>query len=217
MKIDIAQSIGAVTRTVLEREHNGRPARVIVATRPYDAEITEVWDAMTNAERMPRWFLPISGDLRLGGRYQLQGNAGGEITRCEPPRHLAVTWEFGGEVSWVDVQLSEMSNQRTLLELEHVAHVDNERWEQYGPGAVGVGWDMTLLGLGQHLATGATLDPKAAMAWLGGDDGRQFVSQSSEDWCRASVGCGTEAAKAKASAARTTAFYTGQPEPPKEA
>ena len=60
MKIDIAQSIGAVTRTVLEREHNGRPARVIVATRPYDAEITEVWDAMTNAERMPRWFLPIS-------------------------------------------------------------------------------------------------------------------------------------------------------------
>ena len=25
----------------------------------------------------PRWFLPISGELRLGGRYQLTGNAGG--------------------------------------------------------------------------------------------------------------------------------------------
>ena len=31
---------------------------------------------------------PISGDLRLGGRYQLQGNAGGEILVCEPPQHL---------------------------------------------------------------------------------------------------------------------------------
>jgi uncharacterized protein YndB with AHSA1/START domain len=216
MKIDIANSIGAVTRTVLDRDHDGRRARVIVATRTYDAEIADVWDAMTNAERIPRWFLPISGDLRLGGRYQLQGNAGGEITRCEPPRHLAVTWEFAGEVSWVTVQLADVAGGRTLLELEHVAHVDDERWERYGPGAVGVGWDMTLMGLGWHLASGASVDPNEAMAWLGSDDGRQFVSRSSEDWCRASVAAGTDAAQAKASAARTTAFYTGQPEPPKE-
>src|SRR5882724_8555264 len=31
----------------------------------------QYWDAMTNAERIPRWFLPISADLRLSGRYQL--------------------------------------------------------------------------------------------------------------------------------------------------
>ncbi len=216
MKIDIAEHVGAVTRTVLERDHNGRRARVVVATRTYDAEIADVWDAMTNAERIPRWFLPISGDLRLGGRYQLDGNAGGEITRCEPPRHLGVTWEFAGEVSWVTVQLADVARGRTLLELEHVAHVDDDRWEQYGPGAVGVGWDMALVGLGQHLATGASVDPREAMAWLGSDDGRQFVSHSSEDWCRASVASGTDASQARASATRTTAFYTGQPEPPKE-
>lgn len=217
MKIDIAKHIGAVTRTVLERDHNGRPARVILASRRYDAEIADVWDAMTNAERIPRWFLPISGDLRPGGRYQLKGNAGGEITRCEPPRHLALTWEFGGEVSWVSVQLAEISEGRTLLELEHVAHVDDERWEQYGPGAVGVGWDMALLGLAQHLATGASVDPTQAIAWLASDDGRRFVSGSSEGWCQASVASGTEASQAKASAARTSAFYTGQPDPTKEA
>ena len=73
MKIDVAKCIGAVTRTVLERDHQGRKARVVVATRTYDAGIADVWDAMTNAERIPRWFLPISGDLRRGGRYQLQG------------------------------------------------------------------------------------------------------------------------------------------------
>jgi uncharacterized protein YndB with AHSA1/START domain len=43
---------------------------------------------------IPRWFLPIAGDLRLGGRFQLEGNAGGEITECRPPRRLAVTWEL---------------------------------------------------------------------------------------------------------------------------
>ena len=44
-----------------------------------------MWDACTDPERIGRWFLPVSGDLRLGGRYQLEGNAGGEILRCEPP------------------------------------------------------------------------------------------------------------------------------------
>lgn len=41
-----------------------------------------MWDACTDPERIPRWFLPISGDLRLNGRYQLEGNAGGAITEA---------------------------------------------------------------------------------------------------------------------------------------
>jgi len=209
MKIDVAQVIGAVTRTVERQDRDGRPARVVIATRSYDAEVAEVWDAMTNAERIPRWFLPITGDLRLGGRYQLHGNAGGEITGCEPPHLLAVTWEFGGEVSWLTVRLSQTADHQTLLELEHVAHVDDERWRQFGPGAVGVGWDMALMGLGQHLATGASADPKAAIAWLSSPDGKIFVAQSSDDWARASVAAGTEASQAKAAAARTTAAYSG--------
>jgi hypothetical protein len=30
--------------------------------------------------------MPISGELRVGGSFQLEGNAGGEILTCEPPR-----------------------------------------------------------------------------------------------------------------------------------
>jgi uncharacterized protein YndB with AHSA1/START domain len=213
MKIDIAEAIGAVTRTVAERDHNGRPARVVVASRSYDADLAEVWDAITSAERIPRWFLPISGDLRVGGRYQLQGNAGGEISICEPPRTLAVTWEFGGEVSWLTVRLQEIAAEKTMLELEHVAYVGDERWQQFGPGAVGVGWDLALMGLGRHLSTGSSNDPRAAMAWMSSPDGRIFVTRSSDDWARASVASGTDAALAEQSAARTTAFYTGAPSP----
>jgi hypothetical protein len=36
--------------------------------------------------------MPISGDLRVGGRYRLEGNASGTIERWDPPRSFAATW-----------------------------------------------------------------------------------------------------------------------------
>ena len=32
-----------------------------------------------------RWFLPVTGDLRVGGRFATEGNADGEIRECERP------------------------------------------------------------------------------------------------------------------------------------
>jgi uncharacterized protein YndB with AHSA1/START domain len=207
--MDALRYIGAVTREIQSRDHDGRPARVLVATCAYDTTIGDVWDAITNPERIPRWFLPISGDLRLGGRYQLQGNAGGEITGCEPPHSLALTWEFGGQVSWVRVQLTELSDGGTRLRLEHIAHVPDDLWNQYGPGAVGVGWDLTMIGLGRHLLTGAAVDPKDAAAWQASEEGKDFVRRSSDEWGQASIAAGADETAARSAASRTTAFYGG--------
>jgi uncharacterized protein YndB with AHSA1/START domain len=208
--IDVLRYIGAVTREIQTREYQGRSARVLVATCAYDTTIDDVWDAITNPERIPRWFLPVSGDLRLGGRYQLQGNAGGQITACDPPRTLDLTWEFGGQLSWVNLQLTELSDGGTRLRLEHIAHVPENFWNQYGPGAVGVGWDLTMLGLGRHLETGTTADPKQGAEWPTTPEGKEFVSRSSDEWCRASIADGTPDLAAREAAGRTTAFYTGQ-------
>src|ERR671917_317806 len=103
--MDLGRVIGAVTREVADREYEGKPAKVVVAKRTYDTTPGDLWDALTNAERIPRWFLPISGDLRLGGRYQLKGNAGGTIETCDPPRSFSATWEFNGGMSWLTVTL----------------------------------------------------------------------------------------------------------------
>jgi uncharacterized protein YndB with AHSA1/START domain len=209
MQIDPARVVGAVTREVASRMHEGQMARVAVATRAYDTDPADLWDAITSAERIPRWFMPISGELRLGGRYQLEGNAGGTITGCEPPEHLALTWEFGGQTSWVDVRLH-AEGEGTRLVLEHVAHVPEEWWDQYGPGATGVGWDLALMGLELYLASGVPNDPKAAEAWLTGTpEGRGLVRRMSEAWVGASIASGTDAAAARAAGDRTTAFYTG--------
>lgn len=208
--IDVAGRIGAVTREITGREVEGRPARVAIATRTYDTSIEDLWDALTSAERIPRWFLPVSGELRLGGRYQLEGNAGGEITRCEPPTVLGMTWEYGDEVSWLEVRLEAVDGERARLELEHVAHVPDELWDQFGPGATGVGWDLALMGLEEHLATGEAVDAEKALAWPMTEEGREFVRLCSEDWARASIGAGADEAAALAAAARTTGFYTGE-------
>src|SRR5262245_33923922 len=175
---DFLRYIGAVTRELHTRDYEGRPARVLVATCAYDTTVDDVWDAITNPDRIPRWFMPISGDLRPGGRYELQGNASGSITACDPPRAFHVTWEYGGGVSWLNVQLSELSDGGTRLRLEHIAHVPDEFWDQYGPGAVGVGWDLAIFGLGRHLETGAAVGPKQALEWHTAGGGRQVVSDS---------------------------------------
>src|SRR5258705_11788935 len=70
--------------------------------------------------------------------------------RSPPASRPAVTWEYGGEVSWVTVRLADDPDGGARLELEHVAHVGDDRWAQFGPGAVGVGWDLAFLGLGEH-------------------------------------------------------------------
>lgn len=211
--IDVTSQINAVDRKVGRRVIAAGEARTVTITRTYNTSINDLWDACTSAERIPRWFLPISGELRLGGRYQLEGNAGGTIERCDPPHSLAATWEFGGDVTWIELRLSAESDDRTRLELEHIAHIGDARWLEFGPGAVGVGWDGAVLGLALYIGTGRGLDPQAAMAWMGSDEGKHFYTLSSQRWGEASIAAGTDPIEARAAVERTTAFYTGQPEP----
>ena len=62
---------------VQDRTHDGQAVRVVVATKLYATDREDLWNALTDAERLPRWFLPITGQLELGGRHQIEGNAEG--------------------------------------------------------------------------------------------------------------------------------------------
>ena len=101
--IDVNHQINAVRRTVGSRVLEAGEARVVTLSQSYPTDAADLWDACTNIERIPRWFLPISGDLKLGGQYQLEGNASGTILTCDPPRAFSATWEYGGAVSWIEV------------------------------------------------------------------------------------------------------------------
>ena len=210
--IDVSHEISSVDRRVGSRTLEAGEARTVTITRVYDTPPEDLWDACTNPERISRWFLPISGDLRPGGRFELQGNASGTIERCEPPHSVDATWEYGGETSWIELRLTPEADGRTRFALEHVAHVDDDLWAKFGPGAAGVGWDGAVLGLSLHLAGGAELpDRAAAEAWQVSDEGRRFHRLASERWAEASIAAGTDPEDARAAAQRTTDFYTGEP------
>ena len=206
---DLITELQAASRAVGTGTLPAGAAKVVTIERTYPAEIEDVWDALTNPERIPRWFLPVTGDLRLGGTYQLEGNAGGEIRVCEPPRRLQVTWIFGEpsgpeDASIVEIRLAPTPDGDTTLTLEHTAVVPPDMWDQFGPGAVGVGWDLALLGLAAHLA-GVEMGPPEE---LERDPAmRDAMRTSSEAWGSAMAASGADADTVARLVAATTAFY----------
>lgn len=203
---------GAEFRRVENREHLGKPALVVVSARSYNTTVEDLWEAITTRERLVRWYLPIEGDLKVGGRYQLQGNASGTITRCDRPKAIDLTWEFGGATSWVNLRFAP-DGQKARLTLEHIAHTDGvgeEHFKKYGPGAVGIGWDLSFHGLERHLSNpGATVDPAAEAAWSQSAEGKTFMRASGDAWGAAHAESGEDPAEARVRAERTIAFYTG--------
>ena len=208
MDIDVDALIGGTAREVTMADRDGAEVRVVRATRAFDTTVDDLWEAVTSPERLPRWFLPVTGDLRVGGRFQIEGNAGGEVLECNPPEHLAVTWEFDGRVSWLDVRLSSTGGGGTRLELSHTVPVD-DHWEQYGPGAVGIGWELALMGLVLHTASGDAVDPAAVAAWQTTPDALDHLQRSGTAWCQAQIDAGAPPAEAEAMRDRTIAAYTG--------
>lgn len=207
--IDVEHQITAVRREVGSRTLDAGEARVTTISQSYDTDAADLWDACTNIDRIPRWFLPITGDLRVGGDYQLTGNANGTVLSCDPPREFTATWEFGGVVSWIEVRIAAEGAQSSRFELHHIAHVD-DHWEQFGPGAVGMGYDGALVGLAIHLSTGRSVDPAAGQQWMVSEDGRRFMELSGQAWYEANVAAGADAAWARAAADRCLAAYLGE-------
>lgn len=210
---DVAEQINAVSREIGARVFGPGEARTMTLTQTYAATPDDVWDACTSPTRIPRWFMPITGELKVGGKYQLEGNAGGTIERCDPPKSFFVTWEYGGQVSWLEVRVVPETDEKTRVELEHIAHVDDDMWAQFGPGAVGIGWDMALLGLAQHLSQEETkITPEASAAWTISPEGIKFMSDSAERWYEVDVAAGTNEQQARSAADRVKAAYTATPE-----
>jgi uncharacterized protein YndB with AHSA1/START domain len=176
--IDIASELKAIHRQVerqLPADGSGELVSVLLR-RSYDAPVDDVWDAVTRPDRIKRWFMPISGELRAGGSFQLEGNAGGDILACEPPRLLKVS--FGGPTSIVELRLTPEGDSDTVLELEHTVPIE---MAQSGAGAlyVGPGWDGALLGLGLFLRGEAIGDPVAA---ANSPEALEFSKQSVHAW-----------------------------------
>lgn len=64
--------------------------------------------------------------------------------------------------------------------LSHTCLVD-DHWRKFGPGAVGTGWDLALIGLALHFSEDAAKTFHEE-AFANSPDGKAFIAGSSEDW-----------------------------------
>ncbi len=203
---DIINEINRVHRQIGSRSIPAGEARTLLLRRSYDAPIKKVWSALTDASRISRWFLRVTGDLRPGSNFRLDGNISGEILRCEPARLLKITWVLGeSPASEVEARLSS-SGDGTEFELEHAAVVDQRFWAEFGPGAAGVGWDLSLLGLSMHLADEAMVVNRPGA----GQHAREFgelISQISHAWGATLAATGATAADVTTAVEHTAALY----------
>jgi uncharacterized protein YndB with AHSA1/START domain len=181
-------------REIGSRRIDAGEARTILMRRRYAAPVAEVWRWCTEADLLGRWFMRPEGDLRLGGRFTFEGNTGGEVRHCEPPKLLAVTWVYGDRpVDEVRLRLAEQSPDATLLELEHASvtteiEVDGQLVDVLlnDPGSglwgLGAGWEMGLVALDALVRRDAP-DP-AAVRPTSRAQARSQAEQSSRAWAQ---------------------------------
>ena len=206
MTIDINEHISAVRRQVGTRTL--KPARPGSSRSPAPTVPRSTTSGTrARASSGSPAGLPITGDLRVGGRYQLQATRRGRRA-LRPAAVVRRDLEFGGDVSSIEVRFDPAPAGGTVLTLEHVGHVDDEFWDRsarrrrprVGRGPARPGRAPGLAGV---------VKPADAEAWAVSDEGRAFMTLSAERWCDAHIAAGGDPAAAAASAARTAAFYTG--------
>ena len=202
---DLLAEVAETAREVARRGGGDDELVAVTVRREYPAAPEDVWEAVTDPARLARWFAPVSGDLREGGTFAVEGNADGEIRECSPPSTLVLTW--GGPVSVVTVRLTP-AGPATVLELEHTVPV---ALAGSGAGAlfVGPGWDVALLGLALHLRGEDVGDP---VAWEAGAEVRRASAASIDAWVATVPASGTATAEEAAGGeAAARAQFTPKP------
>jgi uncharacterized protein YndB with AHSA1/START domain len=72
----------------------------------YDTAINDLWSAITEPERLARWYGRVEGDLKPGGTITIfvdnsEWTGTSRIDVCEPPHRLRITSRQSDE-SWAD-------------------------------------------------------------------------------------------------------------------
>jgi uncharacterized protein YndB with AHSA1/START domain len=90
----------------------------------FDTDIDDLWAALTDPDRLARWYGEVEGNLRLGGEYRRRVFASGaegtgRIEACEPPRRFLVRQAPGQpDEHVIEVTLTPDGDQ-TILVFEH--------------------------------------------------------------------------------------------------
>ena len=133
--------LGTVTRTEDTAEAS--------FDRVYDTDAADLWRAVTDPERLARWFAPVEGDLRAGGSFTIRfdDNAvpGCRLTRCDAPRGFAWEWPHATHTSLVTVAVEPAGAQARL-------RITHTRLAPSAAAGYAAGWDVYVRRLDHEVA-----------------------------------------------------------------
>ncbi|MDQ2836550.1 MAG: SRPBCC family protein [Actinomycetota bacterium] len=130
------------------RAENGKG--VVRMEEVYDTSMPDLWSALTQPDRLSRWLAEVSGDLRLGGRFQARFTSGwdgpGRVAGCEPHSHLLAIMNPGLEdETQIEATLTAEGDRTRLVIEERGLPLD-------AVAAHGAGWQAHVEDLSSHLA-----------------------------------------------------------------
>jgi uncharacterized protein YndB with AHSA1/START domain len=123
---------------------------VVRMTGRYETDIDDLWSALTDPQRLARWYGRVEGDLRVGGEFTATvfgsgWDGRGRIDICLPPSRLEVTlWEEQG-VEYVLAADLVADGDDTVLVIERRGIPLDLLW------AYGSGWHEHLEDLAAHV------------------------------------------------------------------
>ena len=132
----------------------------------FDADIANVWSALTDPLRLARWWGEVEGDLRLGGEYRARVLASGwegtgRIEACEPRQRLLLLTKHvkAQDEGVIEVTLAADGHLTVLV------------WEERGMpldhlAAYGAGIQVHVEDLAAHLADRERCDAEARFGEL---------------------------------------------------
>ncbi len=120
----------------------------------FDIEVHDLWDAVTNPDRLARWVATVDGDLTPGGTFVASFTSTwkgpGRIEVCEAPHRLLLTMEPGTtEQTQIEARLTPEGERTRLVVEERGFPLDQV-------GAHGAGWQVHVEDLRAYLEGRAT-------------------------------------------------------------
>ena len=119
--------------------HASGGAGVVRMKTQFDTDIDDLWSALTERERLARWYGNFDGDFQIGGTFAAfipsSGWDGhGRVEECDAPRHLYVTmWENVGDEQGLMVDLvDDAGHTNLMLEKRGIAQTFVGRTEPAG-------------------------------------------------------------------------------------